>query len=120
MCGQGNCTRDVRPFFPEAGLFAHIDFIVPAGWPTASGKSRVSSLDIFGPPRFHTKRVSWVCVQGTVTPGEHTLTGMFVNNGPALAGTLMMDPDVDQEQCLAPMRSLPWCADFIPPPTTAH
>ena len=44
---------------------------------------------------------------------------MFVNNGPALAGTLMMDPDVDQEQCLAPMRSLPWCADFIPPTTMA-
>jgi len=41
---------------------------------------------------------------------------MFVNNGPALAGTLMMDPDVDQEACMAPMRSLPWCADFIPPP----
>ena len=29
----GNCTRVVSKNFPEAGLFAHIDFVVPKGWP---------------------------------------------------------------------------------------
>ena len=29
----GNCTRVVSKNFPEAGLFAHVDFVVPKGWP---------------------------------------------------------------------------------------
>jgi len=87
----GNCTSHTAGNFPAQGLFAHIDFVVPAGWPNTTLKSR-----------------------GTNTTGAHTLTGMFVNNGPQLAGTLVMDPDVDPSACDS-MRELPYCATFVPP-----
>ena len=86
----GNCTHKHEKNFPTEGLFAHIDFIVPAGWPNTTVKSR-----------------------GTSTFGAHTLTGMFVNNGPHLAGTLTMNPDVESSAC-DHMRELPYCATFMP------
>ena len=86
----GNCTHEHSKNFPAQGLFAHIDFIVPAGWPNSTVKSR-----------------------GTSTVGARTLTGMFVNNGPHLAGTLTMNPDVDPTAC-DHMRELPYCATFMP------
>ena len=61
-----------------------------AGWPNSTVKSR-----------------------GTSTVGARTLTGMFVNNGPHLAGTLTMNPDVDPAAC-DHMRELPYCATFMP------
>ena len=87
--GVGNCTHKHKAEFPEAGLFAHIDFVLPSGWPASLRKTR-----------------------GTVTDGAHTLTGMFVNNGPALAGFLKMDPDIDQTSCNR-MAELPFCS-FVP------
>ena len=87
---QGNCTANHSRNFPLDGLFAHIDFLVPAGWPNTTRKTR-----------------------GATTIGPQTLTGMFVNNGPALAGYLTMDPDVDPAAC-SNMRQLPYCADFLP------
>lgn len=86
----GNCTRVVSKNFPEAGLFAHIDFVVPAGWP-----------------------VSGIKTKGTYTHGNHTITGMFVNNGPALAGMLEMDPNVDPRECDR-LHEIPFCTDFVP------
>jgi hypothetical protein len=88
---RGNCTSKNSRHFPEDGLFAHIDFLVPAGWPNTTAKTR-----------------------GVATEGAHTLTGTFVNNGPALAGVLKMNPDVDPAAC-EDMRQLPYCADFLPP-----
>jgi hypothetical protein len=87
---QGNCTANHSRNFPLDGLFAHIDFLVPAGWPNTTRKTR-----------------------GATTIGPQTLTGMFVNNGPALAGYLTMDPDVDPAAC-SNMRQLPYCTDFLP------
>mmetsp|Transcript_20371 Transcript_20371/g.52905 ORF Transcript_20371/g.52905 Transcript_20371/m.52905 type:complete len:454 (+) Transcript_20371:229-1590(+) len=86
----GNCTYAVAKNFPKAGLFAHIDFVLPAGWPKSGIKTK-----------------------GTNTDGAHTISGMFVNNGPALAGTLTMDPDVDPGECDR-LHELPFCADFVP------
>ena len=91
--GVGNCTRATSKNFPEAGLFAHIDFLVPAGWPSSGATTR-----------------------GTRTDGDgtHTLSGMFVNNGPQLAGFLKMDPNVDPADC-GSFSEIPWCANFVPP-----
>ena len=89
---RGNCTSKHSPHFPKDGLYAHIDFLVPAGWPNTTAKTR-----------------------GVATDGPHTLAGVFVNNGPALAGVLKMDPDVEPRQC-EDMRQLRYCADFMPPP----
>jgi hypothetical protein len=75
--GVGNCTKAASPNFPEGGLFAHIDFVLPAGWPASGIKTRGGRTD----------------------GGAHTIVGMFVNNGPALAGTLKMDPDVEAGAC---------------------
>jgi hypothetical protein len=86
----GNCTHAVKKHFPEAGLFAHIDFVVPAGWPASGIKTK-----------------------GTYTNGTHMITGMFVNNGPANVGLLTMDPDVDPGECDR-LHELPFCADFVP------
>ena len=89
--GVGNCTHAVSRAFPAAGLFAHIDFVIPAGWPGSGRKTR-----------------------GARTNGSHTIAGMFVNNGPALAGLLMMDPDVDPGTCASLHRS-EYCAGIVPP-----
>jgi hypothetical protein len=87
--GVGNCTHNHSAKFPAAGLFAHIDFLLPAGWPTSGRKTH-----------------------GTATNGTRTLTGMFINNGPALAGFLKMDPDIDQASC-DHMAQMPFCS-FVP------
>lgn len=88
--GVGNCTRAVSSHFPKAGLFAHIDFVVPAGWPESGTKTK-----------------------GAHTNGTHTITGMFVNNGRGLVGMLTMDPGVDPGECDR-LHELPFCADFVP------
>ena len=92
LFNQGNCTSAHSKNFPEDGLFAHIDFVFPAGWPNTTAKTR-----------------------GTNTVGAHSITGMFVNNGPHLAGTLTMDPGIDPSACDI-MRELPYCRTFLPPP----
>ena len=101
----GNCTslEIVSKHFPAEGLFAHIDFVVPAGWPDTTAKTR-----------------------GVNTVGTNSLTGMFVNNGPHLAGTLTMDPDIDPRKVALDfdfscsrrkcdyMRELEYCRSFMP------
>ena len=88
----GNCTSLVSKNFPAEGLFAHIDFAVPVGWPDTTAKTR-----------------------GVNTVGANSLTGMFVNNGPHLAGTLTMDPDIDPRKC-DHMREMEYCRSFVPAP----
>lgn len=90
--GVGNCTASVSRKFPADGLFAHIDFLLPANWPESGTKTR-----------------------GARTDGAHTIAGMFVNNGPALAGVLKMDPDAEPGAC-DHLGEIPFCANFVPPP----
>ena len=97
VLSHGNCSRQHHSTFPEAGLFAHIDFVVPAGWPS-SHKSK-----------------------GTVTNGS-SLTGIFINNGhnhggsneSSTAGWLTMDPEAAPGACDR-MHELPFCAALLPP-----
>ena len=88
--GVGNCTASVSRHFPKDGLFAHIDFVLPANWPESGIKTR-----------------------GARTDGAHTIAGMFINNGHALAGILKMNPDTDPAAC-SHLGEIPFCADFVP------
>ena len=92
--GVGNCTSRTGKHFPDAGLFAHIDFAVPAGWPASGTRTTGAGM--------------------AAGDGAHTLVGMFINNGGPDAGILKMDPNVDPAAC-GRMRELPYCADFVPP-----
>jgi hypothetical protein len=63
--GKGSCNKTKSKMFPEDGLFAHIGFIVPAGWPDAGLVTKGANVSNTLP----------------TLSSNSTLAGVFINNG---------------------------------------